>query len=65
VSDCNPFGQGINMRPRSDVRDIHNQSNISFYMYSSIYFSTTSSPCIFFLLLTSSEGFFESISMDS
>jgi len=21
MSDCNPFGQGINMKPHSDVRD--------------------------------------------
>ena len=46
MSDCNPFGQGINMRPRSDVMDTINQTQV-FTSIPAFTFSTTSSILIF------------------
>jgi len=63
VSDCNPFGQGINMRPCSDIID-NNQSNTCFYIYSSIYFFDDFVTLHIFFA-TSSLEFIESTSMSS
>jgi len=47
MSDCNPFGQGINIRPRSNVKIYAiNQTQVFTHILAST-FLTTSSPYIF------------------
>jgi len=46
VFDCNHFGQGINMRPRSHVMNTINQIQV-FTSIPTSTFSTTSLICIF------------------
>ena len=51
MSDCNPFGQGINIRPSSDVMIYTINQTQVFTSIPASTFSTTLSTCVFSFLL--------------